>query len=122
MRLSRSTEPGEVLFNLVALILLTAGVVSAAQLKNDPGLAREWWFWVFVAGPVAFWSAVVTILVRLVRSGHRPRLRFRRGLSITGSRECYRVYEARFGRGVLAWLIVAPVWTVLSLFLIAVVQ
>lgn len=99
------TKPGEVLFNLLALLHLSALLLSAAFLSQRPALALDWQFWaLFVAGPLAFWVGVVTVLVRLRRSGYRPRFRFRKGLSITGSRACYEEYTARFGRDLFIWM------------------
>ncbi|MGH9398873.1 MAG: hypothetical protein ACRD00_00785 [Thermoanaerobaculia bacterium] len=122
MRVSSFTEPGEVVFNLVAVLHLAAGVFFVAELMKTPELGGEWWFWGLLAGPVAFWSAVATILVRLRRSGFRPRFRFRKRLAITGSRECYRAYKARFGRSVFVWLIVAPLWSFLVFVLTAILR
>lgn len=107
VRLSLSfTKPGEVLFNLLALLHLSALLLSAAFLSGMPELALDGRFWAFfVAGPLAFWVGVTAVLVRLWRSGYRPRFRFRKGLSITGSRACYDEYTTRFGRDVFIWMI-----------------
>src|SRR5688500_18729573 len=75
------TQPGEVLFNLVALIHLLALLFYSALLSQTPEAWSEWKFWMMFAGPLAFWTAIIVILVRLRRSGYRPRFRFRRGLS-----------------------------------------
>lgn len=99
------TKPGEVLFNLLALLHLAALFLSAAFLSQMPELALDGRFWaLFVAGPLAFWVGVIAVLVRLRRSGYRPRFRFRKGLSITGSRASYEEYTARFGRDLFLWM------------------
>jgi len=53
------TKPGEVPFNLLALLHLSALLLSAAFLSGMPELALDWRFWVlFVAGPLVFWVGV----------------------------------------------------------------
>lgn len=122
MRISSFTKPGEVLFNLIALIHLGALLLNLLFIWSVPQTALHWWFWVILAGPLAFWVAFIAILIRLRRSGYRPHFRFRRGLSITGSRDCYREYVRRFGHDTLLWIVPGAVaWSALTLFAIMVI-
>src|SRR5687767_2268651 len=85
-----------------------------------PQLLLDWRFLVTFAGPLAFWTAVVTILVRLRRSGYRPRFHFGRPLTISGSRDCYDAYVKRFGRDLFIWTIPGSVlWSIVWFFLAA---
>jgi hypothetical protein len=114
VKLQSFTQPGEVLFNLIALIHLVALLFYFALLSQMPEALGDWEVWMMVAGPLAFWIAVVVIFIRLRRAGYRPRFRFRGRLSITGSRDCYRAYTERFGRDAFIWtLAIAPVWSFL---------
>ena len=74
-----------------------------------------------VLGPLGFWMAVITILIRLIRSGYKPRFRFKSRLSITGSRNCYEAYVKRWGRDLWIWMVPgAAIWSFLSFFLMVV--
>ena len=115
------TQPGEVLFNLVALLHVFALVLSAAFVSRMPDLVLDGRFWALIAGPLVFCVGISVILLRLLRRGYRPRFRFRRGLSITGSRACYDQYTARFGRDLVIWSIAsAAAYSLVSFVLAAV--
>jgi hypothetical protein len=120
MRVQSFTQPGEVVFNLVALLHLSSLLLALVFLSQMPDLGRDWRFWALIAGPVAFWAGALTVLARLWKSNYRPRLRFRKGLSITGSRACYEAYIGRFGRDAILWTIPAAVTYSLVSILLAV--
>jgi hypothetical protein len=115
------TKPGEVLFNLLALLHVFALGLSAIFVSRMPDLALDWRFWALIAGPLVFCAGILAVFIRLRRSGYRPRFRFQRGLSITGSRACYDQYTGRYGRDHLIWLIASAVAYSLVSFVLAAV-